>query len=143
MTKVHRGEAKYTSMTDLQWTSTETKSSQKLNNFPFHNFTADAYNHNQTINDQISQNHYFPCYITGNQSPKCTLPHPCEVYNYEGTFFSRPLRPDYSEEHLLKSKPILTDPRTRLLADWLLCQPTRSQAENTCQSTGTSCQQHS
>ena len=87
MTKVHRGEAKYTSMTDLQWTSTETKSSQKLNNFPFHNFTADAYNHNHTINDLISQNHFLPCYITGNQSPKCTLPHPCEVYNYEGTFF--------------------------------------------------------
>ena len=77
-------------MTDLQWTSTETKSSQKLNNSPFHNFTADAYNHNQTINDQTSQNHFFPCYITGYQSPKCTLPHPCEVYNYEGTFFHGP-----------------------------------------------------
>ena len=139
MTKVHRGEAKYTSMTDLQWTSTETKSSQKLNNSPFHNFTANAYNHDQTINDQTSQNHFFPCYITGNQSPKCTLPHPCEVYRYEG---SRPLRPDYSEKPLSTSKPIFTDPRTRLPADWLLCQPTRSQAENTCQSTGTSCQQH-
>ena len=87
MIKVHRGEAKYTSMTDLKWTSTETKSSLKLNNSPFNNFTADAYNHNQTINDQTSQNHLFPCYITGNQSPKCTLPHPCEVYRYEGTFF--------------------------------------------------------
>ena len=87
MIKVHRGEAKYTSMTDLQWTSTETKSSQVLNNSPFHNFTADAYNHNQTIHDQNSQNHFFLCYITGNQTPKCTPPHPVKVYSYEGTFF--------------------------------------------------------
>ena len=87
MIKVHRGEAKYTSMTDLQWTSTETKSSQVLNNSPFHNFTADAYNHNQTIHDQNSQNHFFLCYITGNQTPKCTPPHPVNVYSYEGTFF--------------------------------------------------------
>ena len=87
MIKVHRGEAKYTSMTDLQWTSTETKSSQVLNNSPFHNFTADAYNHNQKILDQNSQNHFFLCYITGNQTPKCTPPHPVNVYSYEGTFF--------------------------------------------------------
>ena len=63
------------------------KELHKLNNSPFHNFTAASYNHNQTINDQTSQNHFFPCYITGNQSPKCTLLHPCEVYSYEGTFF--------------------------------------------------------
>ena len=87
MIKVHRGGAKYTPMTDLQWTSTETKSSQNLNNSPFHSFTADAYNHNQTINDQTSQNHFFPCYTTGNQSSKCTPPHHCEVSSYEGTFF--------------------------------------------------------
>ena len=143
MTKVHRGEAKYTSMTDLQWTSTETKSSQKLNNSPLHNFTANAYNHNQTVNDQTSQNHFFPCYITGNQSTKCTLPHPCEVYSYEGTFFFTAPAPGLLRKPLSTSKPIFMDPRTRLPADWLLCQPARSQAENTCQSTGTSCQQHS
>ena len=65
------------------------KELHQLNNSPFHNFTADSYNHNQTINDQTSQNHFFPYYITGNQSPKCTLLHPCEVYSYEGTFFFR------------------------------------------------------
>ena len=59
----------------------------------------------------------------------------------EGAFFSRLLHSDYSGKPLLKSTPIFMDPGTWLPANWLLCQPTRSQAENTCQSTGTPCQQ--
>ena len=54
MIKVHRGEAKYTPMTDLQWTSTETKSSQKLNNSPFHSFTAVSRRIQSQSNDQWS-----------------------------------------------------------------------------------------
>ena len=142
MIKVHRGEAKCTPMTDLQWTSTETKSSQKLNNSPFHSFTADAITIKRSMIKPAKTTSFRAIPLETNHR-NAHRPTTVKFLVTKVHFFSRPLCQDYSEKPLLKPKPILTDPRTRLPADWLLCQPTRSQAENTCQSTGTSCQQHS